>query len=405
MQPQALIFNIAVIVGIVGIIVYWVRRFAVFLGYRVIQPDVLRIADLLDSQPAREKGDVVVAGHYGGNPTIIRFSHRVDTPGLDIQMRVPATVNLFLTPKNIVRAGEGRVLMRIGSTSLDRRFHARTDHPMEIRMLTSGDAIKSSLEQLCCSSQTGLSVKDRMIEISELTIPPFTANHVFDHLQSMLMLAQAVRNMPGTDLVKVEPLPPKVSSWPVRIALVGGLCCLVALLFAQPYSHPTSVNARNLPLTPAGILPADASRLQQLQGWHVANPDDFSTSGLRFLHDHRLEPAGRIAGDFSGAGGDDRAYLLVDSTGRKRVSMMARGSVAYDTVFKQVDAVARIPKSNLAKIQWMSSAPQISSDGDGLLIIQNANDPTASVVLLRHGTQTNSARPADFNKIDLAPQQ
>src|ERR1700743_2656778 len=143
MQPQALIFNIAIIVGIVGIIVYWVRRFAVFLGYKAIQPDVLRIADLLDSQPTREKSDVVVAGHYGGNPTIVRFSHRVDTPGLDIQMRVPATINLFLTPKNIIRAGEGRVLMRIGSTALDKRFHARTDHPMKIRMLTAGNTSKS----------------------------------------------------------------------------------------------------------------------------------------------------------------------------------------------------------------------------------------------------------------------
>ena len=405
MQPQALIFNIAIIVGIVGIIVYWVRRFTVFLGYKAIQPDVLRIADLLNSQPTREKSDVVVAGHYGGNPTIVRFSHRVDTPGLDIQMRVPATVNLFLTPKNIIRAGEGRVLMRIGSTALDKRFHARTDHPMEIRMLTAGNTSKSSLEQLCCSTQTGLSIKDRTIELSELTIPPFTANHVFDHLQSMLMLAQAVRDMPGADLVKVEPLPPKVSSWPVRIALVGGLCCLVALLFAQPYGHPAAANARDLSSAPTGIMPADAARLQQLQGWHVAKADDYSVSGMRFLQDHQLASSGHITGDFGGRGGGDSAYFLVDSTGRKRVSMLSKGMVAYDAIFAQVDAVARIPKSNLAKIQWMSPAPRVSPDGDGLLIIQNANDPTASVVLLRQDTQTSSARPADFNKIDLTSPQ
>jgi hypothetical protein len=165
------------------------------------------------------------------------------------------------------------------------------------------------------------------------------------------------------------------------------------------------VNAKNLPSTPAGILPLDASRLQQLQGWHVAKPEDYSISGLRFLQDHKLQAAGRITGDFGGIGGDDSAYLLADGTGRKRVSMMAKGTVAYDAIFKQIDAIARIPKSNLAKIQWMLPAPQVFSDGDGLLIIQNANDPTASVVLLRHGTQTSSARPADFNKIDLTPQQ
>src|SRR5471030_1962820 len=142
MQPQALILNIAIVVGIVGIVVYWVRRFAIFLGYKAIQPDVLQIAELLKTRPMRERNDVVMAGSYGGQPTIVRFSHRVDTPGLDIQMRVPATVNLFLVPKTIAADGEGRVVIRTGSAALDRRFNARTDHPTEVRMLIAGTTIK-----------------------------------------------------------------------------------------------------------------------------------------------------------------------------------------------------------------------------------------------------------------------
>jgi hypothetical protein len=406
MQPLALILNIAIVVGIVGIVIYWVRHFAVFLGYKAIAPDVLKIAELLKAQPLRDRGDVVLEGHYGGNPTIVRFSHRVDTPGLDIQMRVPATLNLFLVPKNFVAANEGRVLMRTGSAPLDKRFNARTDHPMELKMLTAGVTIKNSLEQLCCSTQTGLSIRDRMIELSELTIPPFTANHVFDHLQSMLAVAKAIHDMPGADRIKVDLLPRRGSSWPVRLALAGGLVCLVALLFTQPYSHSQGANANvNVSIVPSGVTPADAVRMQQLQGWHVAGTDDFSGSGLRFLRERRLAPAGRILADFGGRGAAaDSAYLLVDSTGRKRVSMLAKGTVAYDAIFPRIDAVARISKSTLAKIQWMSSGPQYPSDGDALLVVQNANDPTASVVLLRHGTQTLSARPADFNKIDLVSQ-
>jgi len=406
MQPLALILNIAILVGIVGIVVYWVRRFAVFLGYKAIQPDVLQIAALLNAEPIRERSDVVLEGHFGGNPTIVRFSHRVDTPGLDIQMRVPATVHFFLAPKTMVAANEGRVPMRTGSAALDRRFNASTDHPVELRMLTAGPAIKNCLEQLCCSTQTGLTIKDRVIELSELTIPPFTANHVFDHLQSMLALAKAIHEMPGADRVKVDPLPRRGSSWPVRVALAGGLLCLVALLFTQPYSHTQGANASINPnASQSGITPADAARMQQVLGWRVAKPEDFSSSGLRFLREHRLDPAGRITADFGGRGGAaDSAYLLVDSTGRKRVSMLAKGMVAYDAIFPKVDAVVRISKSTVAKIQWMSSGPQYPPDGDALLVIQNANDPTASVVLLRHGTQTLSARPADFNKIDLASQ-
>jgi hypothetical protein len=145
--------------------------------------------------------------------------------------------------------------------------------------------------------------------------------------------------------------------------------------------------------------------MQQLQGWHAAQSEDFSISALRFLRERRMEPAGHLMADFSGRGTlADSAYLLVDSTGRKRVSMLAKGTVAYDAIFPKVELLARISKSTLAKIQWMSSGPQYTSDGDALLVIQDANDPTASVVLLRHGTQTLSARPADFNKIDLVSQ-
>jgi hypothetical protein len=406
MQPLALILNITIVVGIVGIVVYWVRRFAVFLGYKAIEPDVLQIAELLKAQPLRDRSDVVLEGHYGGNPTIIRFSHRVDTPGLDIQMRVPATLNLFLVPKNFATTNEGRVLMRTGSVPLDRRFNARTDHPMEFKMLTTGAAMKSSLEQLCCSTQTGLSVRDRTIELSELTIPPFTANHVFDHLQSMLTLAKTIQNMPGADRIKVDPLPRRGSSWPVRVALAGGLVCLVALLFTQPYNRMAGASANSNMIVPSpGVAPGDALRIQQLQGWHAAGRDDFSGAALRFLREHRLEASGRIAGDFGGRGAAaDSAYLLVDTTGRRRVSMLTRGIVAYDAIFPKVDFLARISKSTMAKIQWMSSGPPLPPDGDGLLVVQNANDPTASVVLLRHGSQTLSARPADFNKIDLVSQ-
>jgi hypothetical protein len=406
MQPLALILDIAIVVGIVGIVVYWVRHFAVFLGYKAITPDVLQIAELLKAQPLRDRSDVVLEGHYGGNPTIIRFSHRVDTPGIDIQMRVPAMISFFLMPKNFASTNEGRVLMRTGSASLDRRFHARTDHPMEFKMLTEGAAMKSSLEQLCCSTQTGLTVRDRLIELSELTIPPFTANHVFDHLQSMLMLAKAIHEMPGADLIKVDPLPRRGSSWPVRIALAGGLICLVALLFTQPYNRVpgASANVNNV-APPSGVAPDDAIRIQQLQGWHAATREDFPAAVQRYLQQRRFEPLGHIMADFGGRGNAiDSAYLLIDASGRKRVTMLAKGAVAYDAIFPKVDFLARISKSTMGKIQWMSSGPPLAPDGDGLLVVQDANDPTASVVLLRHGAQTLSARPADFNKIDLATQ-
>jgi hypothetical protein len=184
--------------------------------------------------------------------------------------------------------------------------------------------------------------------------------------------------------------------------LAAGLVCLIGLLFAQPYNRLANANANvGLPPQTSGVEPADAIHMQQLRGWHVAGVNDFSVPGALFLHDHNLLLSGRIKADFSGRGGAlDAGYLLIDSKGQRRVSMLATGVVAYDAIFPQVDLLARIPKNNVARIQW-TVAPPSTADGDALLVIQNANDPSASLVLLRHGAQTYAARPVDFTRIDL----
>jgi hypothetical protein len=402
MSPQAVFLNIAIVVAIVGIIVFWVRRFAVFRGYKDIQPDVLRLAELLKTQPVREGADVVVAGYIGWLPTIVRFSKAVDTPGLLIQMRMPATFNFTSMPKNVALQGEGRVVMRTGSAQLDRKFNTRSDHPLELRMMLGTKESLQSLEQLCCSSQTGLAVKGQTMELSELTIPPFTANHVLDHLHAMTVLANRTREMPGASQIRLQKLPPPGSGWTIRAALAAGLVCLIALLFAQPYNHPAASAGGSRDAGARGVSAIDATRLPRLEGWHAATTDEISGTAASFLRFRGLPLTGRITADFSGRGSPaDSAYLLVNQQGQRRVTMMALGGVAYDAIFPRIDALARIPKHSIANIKW-KTAPQFSPDGDALLVIQNADDPAASLVLLRHGLQTYSARPADFGQIDLA---
>jgi hypothetical protein len=404
MSPLAVLFNIAIIVAIVGILVYWVRRFAVFRGYKDIQADVLRIAELLKTQPARERKDVVVAGYLGWLPTIIRFSKRLDTPGLYMQMRVPASFSMTVMPKSAGLPGEGRVLMRTGSALLDRKFLTRSDDPVDVRMMLGTPAAVEAMEQLCCSSQTGVAIRNQTLELSEMTIPAFTSNHVLDHLHAMNLLASRIREMPGASTIRLQPLPPTGSGWTIRIALAGGLVCLLVLLFTQPYRYSSANVAANPTPALSGVMPADAQRLQQLNGWHVADANDYSAAAAAFLKEHSLPLSGHVAADFSGRGAAlDSAYLLLNGDGQRRVSMLARGMVAYDAIFPRVDALARIPKASIGKIKW-KTAPQFAADGDALLVVENANDPTAGLVLLRHGTETYSARPSDFSQIDLALQ-
>lgn len=404
MSPAAVVFNIAIILAIVGILVYWIRRFAVFRGYKDIEADVLRVAELLKTQPVRDRDDVVVSGYLGWLPTIIRFSKKLDTPGLYVQMRVPAAFNFTALPKAAGLPGEGRVVMRTGSAVLDRKFITRSDDPVDVRMLLGTTEALEALEQLCCSSQTGLSLKKQTLELSEMAIPSFTCNHVFDHLHAMNVLATRIREMPGASTIRLKRLPRTGSSWTIRLALAGGLVCLLALLFAQPYKHSSAAFTVDAGAAASGVPPADAQLLQHLQGWRVARADDFLPPGAAFLRHHELPLNGRVTGDFTGRGGNtDSAYLLINDQGQSRVSMIAGGRVAYDAIFPRIDALARIPKASMGKIKW-KSAPHFEPDGDALLVVQNANDPTASLVLLRHGTETYSARPLNFSQIDLALQ-
>jgi len=405
MSPLAIFINIAIVVAIVGIVVYWVRRFAVFRGYKAIEADALHIAELLKTQPVRGGKDVIIAGHYGERerPTIVQISNRLDKPGLHIKMRVPATFSLSLMPKSAMLAGHGRVLMRTGSVSLDRRFNARSDQPLEVRMFLGTAAALSNTEKICCSTQTGFAVKNRVMELTELTIPGFTGKHIAGHLESMNTLAERMEDMPGASEIKVQPLPPQGSSLTIRVALALGLVALVGLLFIQPYSRP-SANANGNAIRPSGVDPIDASRIAKLEGWHVAGPDELSGRAVVFLREHNFEITGHTRGHFSGQQGvPDSAYLLMNEQGQQRVCMLSRGLVIYDAIFPHVDMLLRIPKKQLGKIQW-ATAPQGPSEGDGLLVIQNADDPTAGLVLLKHGQQTYSARPADFTDIDLTSQ-
>ena len=399
MSPTTIILDIAIVVGIIGIIVYWVRRFAVFRGYKDIESAVLAIANALESQAIRDSRDVVVGGKFRKRPTIVRFSRRMDTPGLEIQMRAPVTFDLWLMPR-AVSSSEGQVTMRSGSTELDKRFSMRTNFPAEARMLVADRAFLGGVEQLCCSTQTGLAMKGQTVQLSELTIPEFTANHVMDHLTAMAAVAERLEAMPGADQIKIEPLPRLGSSWTIRVTLALGLIGLVVLLFAQPYNR-SRAGDRTANKVSSGVPAADAAHIQRLEGWHVAGPDDFSAVATRFLRERQLPVAGRVTADFTGRSGPrDSAYLLLDANSQKRLVMLVSGVAVYDAIFPHADLIAAIPHRNLPAIEW-SAAPQFAADGDALLVVENAEDPSRSVVLLRHGTQTYSARPVDFDKIDL----
>jgi hypothetical protein len=178
------------------------------------------------------------------------------------------------------------------------------------------------------------------------------------------------------------------------------LLSIIVVLFSVPDKKAAEA-PQSAAYVPAGMEPLDAERLQHLNGWRVAGADDFSPAATQFLQQHGLTPLGRFKGDFSGRNAaSDSAYLLIDSQGKRRITMLAGGVSVYDAIYDQLELIAVVPKANLASIQSTTQS-KFDSDGDGLLLVRNVSDPTSGLILVRHGQEMDSARPLDFTAINL----
>jgi hypothetical protein len=390
---------IIVVVAIAVWVVYGVYRSSLFYGYEEIRSDATAISELLKGDAARIENDLVIAGNHGEFPVTVRFSQSQNRPGMTLRMGVPANFDLLFSPKALTDE-RGRNSIRTGSQSLDARFTAYTSQAVQAKVFMGEKDAVTHLERLCCSSQTDVTIDSGSLELSEMLIPSSTASHVRDHLESMDALARLLRRMPGADAVKIVPWK-RERSWVMRGAIAAGLIVIFVLLFTQPGREHGVISGKPEAAIPEGILPAEASHIPHLEAWRVADKADFSYAAAQFLMDHQLPATGRLRGHFSGPGASaDAALLLSNSAGQRRVIIMSGNSPSYDAVYARVDLIAVIPKDSLESVEWLT-APRATADGDGLLVVENADDSSASLVLLKHEKQTYSARPANFTRINL----
>lgn len=404
MPPLVIAVGIVVAVAVLGMVIALFRGKSTFSGYEYLAPEVRVIAkSFTQSEIFRDGNDLVVSGNFQKLPTIVRFSQDENTPGVNINMKAPATFTMSVVPKG-ARATEGRVLVRTPDEMFDARFVTRSDNPTQAKMFTSGKTVMQALQKVCCSAKTFFTVTPGAVELSELTIPePYTSRHITDHIGQLGQLARQLGEMPGSESMKVRAMQREGSSWLVRGAVaVGAVAAVITVVAAtQDFGKPTLVDISHDKALPAGVLPADAAFITKLDGWRLAQPSDFSGAGAAWLRDNDKQPAGRIEGDFTGTGGSDAAYLLVnDSTGRRRVVLVGHGSEFFDVEFPQVAAFGIMPRRLADAVEW--SAPPIQPpDGDGLVIVLNGDDPNSSTVLFLKDQRLLSAKPADYQRVRL----
>ncbi len=387
--------------SVVGVITAFVRSQMIYHGYGEIMNDIRRLGLTVHGEIFRDRGDVVASGIYERLLVSIRFSNDERTPGLNVRMQAPATFLLSVVPAEAQVGEGGRHVIKTEDEQFDIRFTIRTDQPTQAEMFINKQTTKL-LQQLACSKNTYVSFGKGAIELSELVIPTHnTAEHVTEHLSAMAKVSEALRSMPGSEQVEVVGFERKTYR-AARVAIVVGILVALLSVFAAtrvPSHEPVSGINQTLS---SGILPADAPRVPNAQGWHAATVDDLDGSAVNWLRANHQQPSGRIPGDFSGHGtGLDVVYLLVSQDGLRRVVLLADNENRYDTKFPYIGLAARVPKGSLNSIQWVGGKGPEAVDGDGILLVRQKDNAASAIVLFLSGRTIVSASPVNYQSINL----
>lgn len=379
-----------------GIVLSGLGRRRNLAGYEAIRGDVRLIANALRAEVRREGGDLVIVGEYRSAATQVRFSNAEHTPGLTVRMQAPATFAMSVVPAAVT--GIAGTVLPTSDVWFDRRFTARSWAPVQARMVVQGGM--EWLRKLMCSSGTYLAVERGVIELHEMAVPaPFTASHLLAHLEAMAALRARLQAMPGADAVKY---PAEVRERQVagRVAIAAGL--VVAVISVVVANRPQDVLAQPVIPRVAGVLPADAITIPNLESWRLSSVHDFSQQGVNWQRRNGYEPQARIEADFAGRGlAGDVAYVLVREDGTRRVVMLVEHQNRFDSEFGDVAIAARLPNGLVRAVKWQGGEVPAGVKGDGLLLVRDRNDTKSAVVLFVTEKRIVSAAPADWTAVPL----
>ncbi len=409
MNPVVTAVVIVFFVALGGMVFVAARKHRSLSGYEELNADTRALAQILKGEFFRDGGDLVVSGDFLNLPTLIRFSKDENTPGLNIRMNAQASFTLSVVPKG-ARATEGRVLVKSNDEMFDARFHTRTDHPTQARMMLGSKRVVKDLAKLVCSSNTFFTISTGSLELSELVIPEHnTGNHIHDHLKSLGRVAEEVAAMPGAEKIKVERIKTEGNKV-LRLALVMGVVAAVIAVVGA-LEAPPSVRATDLgEIALEGVPPVDMPLMRGAERkladgrsrYRLAGEADFAPAAAAWLRGNRRTASGRVEGSFSGANnGRDAAYVLIDQEdGSRRVALLVNGVNQYDATFPEIAIVARVRRGVVGAIQWKGDAPA-APEGDGLLIVRSATDRASGLILFAKGNRVVSAVPQDYENIIL----
>jgi hypothetical protein len=398
MSPLITALFIVLCVGMIGAVAAFVRDRARYSGYRDIMREVISFAKSVNGEVFRDGGDLVVSGEQKNVPLVVRFSHAENTPGLSIRIGAPATFKMGVFPRG--QHGHGGALVKTADETFNTKFEVRSEEPTEAQLFLDSSKTLAGITRLCRSGHDFLTIGSGAIEFGQLGFPnSATARAIPTYIDSLNVLRDALRAMPGSERVKVEPRQRR-RDFILRGTIIAGVIAVIATLYITSHAPAKQQASENQSQVPEGMTPADAAAVSNLNSWRTPAPNETDDLVVAWFRDRGVPPSARVVLNLNGGSRHTSAYLLTNDGGERRVVLLADGNKVYDARFPQIAAIARVPSDAMAQVKWSGSAP--SPQGDGLLLIRDPHQPTSGIILYGSGNRILSAIPENWEQVTIS---
>jgi hypothetical protein len=405
MSHREIALLIALAISTVGFLIEFFRAQGRLQGFWELRKDLRALAVYLEGEIDRDGDDLLVRGHYGHWPVLVRLSRSEYEAGASVQMPVPANVSLFCYPVSH-QGEEGEVPLAISDDRFMAHFRLSTNNtPLEVSMILSSPAVLKELIQIT-DSQTYLALNNRALELAEAVIvPEGLGPRLMNRIRGMARIAsEAMEVHGGSAAMGISSR--RTRNW-FRVGYLAASAIIVVTIGIAAMAGRPAIKAQAEVIKPVTGIPATlADQLPQLQGWKVADVVDLDPDAGAWLQQQGEKLAGHLTANLDSDQSADDAYIFKrppgpPGTNPNRFSLFIAGKERYDAEMPEIAAMARISKDALGNVQWRGRRPPDTPAAGGIIVVQRFRDPGSAIVFYMSGTRLITAVPKDFRALSL----
>jgi hypothetical protein len=412
-MPLVIVVAILAVTSVTALVASFVRERKIFSGYDELRADIQALKSKLKAEVFRDGTDLVISGAQQKLPVVVRFSYAENTPGLNIRVHGPSTMNLAVIPRSGTFNLPENLRATVSTTDdmFNSRFQIRADDGASARMFLMGRTTVKELAKALCSSRTTLIITHGALELSETTIPqPNAGGHASGHIDSLWQLSAVLAKMPGAQLAVVDkPQLPKRFLSRTAIAF-GAAAALLSIIGAvaqfreTPAAPPRQPNQLAVEERSAGVSAVDAKVIPGLDNFRVVKPEEFNASVVSWMKGQTLDPDGRVPLALNKSQADasaeapDVAYLLTDPAGNRRLVVLYGGKIMFDSANFGPISILRVPAGDIPAAE-NEKVPK--PEGDGLLVIPDPSVPEKTFLLYLSGGTLRTRLEPNWTQLNL----